>query len=397
MLTRTLLLVAGLVCLVAAVIYMVEMRSPLPLAVPSAPELVSSKMAHARPNQAESHGQQTQATTQSPSSLITPVPPSKPDVDTSRLLALASQLLHASYADEACLAGTAKAAKPEETAIHRWTDASGIIHFSDQAPTDSARDYRRIEAHDVPPILVRARGYDVNLPGDLSRNAISSAQAIERVLRDSLGVSGDPGLVLDIEFIASAQTYAQRAGNPAMANSEGSYSSLGRTIRIRFQDDDESNFLILRHEITHALVHERIGRLPTALNEGLASYFEHIKVTGMGAQVAIAESPRSLASARIEGDGQDALIELLARDGVGFYGPGQEQRYLRAFGLVSMLMQSQPGRAALSAVLAAQRDTPCVSVKAEKILQAHYPGGLVAMATSWAAWMRDPPTTVQAY
>ena len=396
MLMRLTLLLFGLIGLVAAAAWLVSTRIPLPVAISAEPEVTSSEIAQARPSPVETAVQRPRAAIPSPS-MITSAAPPKPGEGGSELLTLAKQLSHSNYADQACLAGTANAAKPQATAIHRWTDASGIIHFSDQAPTAAARDYRRIESNDVPPIVVRARGYDVNLPDDLSRNAISSAQAIERVLRDSLGVSGDPGLVLDIEFIASAQTYAQRAGNPAMANSAGTYSTLGRTIHIRLQDDDESNFLILRHEITHALVHERIGRLPTAINEGLASYFEHIKVSGMGAQVAISESARSLASARIEGNGEGELIELLASDGLGFYGQGQEQRYLRAFGLVAMLMQTPPGRVALSAVLAEQRESPCVQVKAENILQAHYPGGLAVMATAWAAWMHNPPASVQAY
>jgi hypothetical protein len=310
---------------------------------------------------------------------------------------LARRMLHASQTEQACLAGTSKAAQPQKMAIHRWTDENGIIHFSDQAPTGSTREHRRIEVDGLPSILVHASGYDVNLPDDVTRDAVASAQAIERILRDSLGVEGDPGLVLNVEFIASADAYATRSGNPVTANSAGNYSTLARTIHIRLQDDVESNFVILRHEITHALVHERIGRLPTAINEGLASYFEHIRVSGMGAQISISESRRSLASARIDGDGKNELIELLARDGIAFYGAGQEQRYLRAFSLVAMLMQTPAGRTALAAVLAAQRKQPCSPIRAENILDSDYPGGLDAMAATWAAWLRDPPSSVQAF
>jgi HAMP domain-containing protein len=318
-------------------------------------------------------------------------------VATADLYEFARRMMHVSENEQACLAGTSKAAQPQKMAIHRWKDDNGIVHFSDQAPTGSAREHRRIEVDGLPPIVVRASGYDVNLPDDVARDAVASAQAIERILRDSLGVDGDPGLVLNVEFVASAVAYATRSGSPLTVNSAGNYSTLARTIHIRLQDDDESNFVILRHEITHALVHERIGRLPTAINEGLASYFEHIKVSGMGAQISISESRRSLSSARIEGDGKNELVELLARDGIGFYGAGQEQRYLRAFSLVAMLMQTPSGRIALSAVLAAQRKQPCTPIQAEAILDSDYPGGLDAMAMAWAAWLRAPPSSVQAF
>ena len=306
-------------------------------------------------------------------------------------------LLHENFAEQACLAGTSASAQPQKTAIHRWTDSKGVIHFSDQAPSGQVLEHRRIETAGLPPIVVRASGYDVNLPEDLVQNAIAAAQAIERVMRDTLGVHGDPGLVLDIEFIDSADTYAKRAGNPAMANSAGTYSPFKRTIHIRLQKQQEANLLILRHEITHALIHERIGRLPTAINEGIASYFEHLTVAGMGAQIRIAETGRSLVAARIAGDPEEALIDLLAHEGADFYATGQEQRYLRSYSLVALLMEQAPGQRALAEILGLQRRQPCQPVAAESVLQAKYPGGLKALAQDWAAWLRDPPRTVRSY
>ncbi len=303
--------------------------------------------------------------------------------------------LHAAIDAQACLAGTAAAAKPAKTAIHRWVDDKGITHFSDQAPSGPAQGYRRIDALDLPPIVVRARGYDVNLPDDLVQNAISSAQAIERILRGTLGLEGDPGLLLDVEFIAAADAWARRIDSPAMVNSAGTYSPKDRTIHVRLQDDEPTNFLILRHEITHALMHERVGRLPTAINEGIAGYFEHLAVSGMGAQVTIADSPRSLRAARIEGDGHAELADLLAFEGADFYAGDQQQRYLRAYALVAMLMDTAPGRVALSAVLAAQRGQPCLPVKAELVLDSRYPGGLAVLARDWVAWLGNPPRSVR--
>lgn len=349
-----------------------------------------------------------------PASLITPVEPvSDPDTHSGEAAteavdktgahagidfpSISSTLSHAVIDSQACLAGTAGAAQPAKTAIHRWTDDKGVIHFSDRAPTGSAQGYRKIDVQGLPPIAVHARGYDVNLPDDLVQNAISSAQAIERILRGTLGVEGNPGLVLEVEFIAAAEAWAKRAGNPAMVNSAGTYSPETRTIHVRLQDDEPSNFIILRHEITHALIHERIGRLPTAINEGIAGYFEHLAVSGMGAQVSIAESARSLEVARIKGDGQAELIELLAHEGADFYTEGQQQRYLRAYTLIAMLMDSGPGRAALAAVLAAQRGQPCLPVKAEAILDSRYPGGLTALARDWVTWLGDPPRSVRSW
>ncbi len=308
-----------------------------------------------------------------------------------------ANLLHAAFERQACLAGTASAAQPARAVIHRWTDDHGVIHFSDQAPAGATHGHKQIDVQGLPAIVVHARGYDVNLPDDLVQNAIATAQAIERILRGTLGVEGDPGLVLDIEFIAAADAWAKRAENPTMTNSAGTYSPQSRTIRIRFQGDAASNFLILRHEISHALIHERIGRLPTAINEGIAGYFEHLTVSGMGAQVAIADTPRSLLAARIEGDGQAELVDLFAHEDADFYAEGEQQRYLRAYALIAVLMDNAAGRAALAAVLTSQRGQPCLPVKAEAILDSRYPGGLIALARNWVAWLGNPPHSVRSW
>lgn len=313
------------------------------------------------------------------------------------LMDAALAAMHAALPEQACLAGTASKARAKKVAIHRWVDESGIQHFSDQAPVGKAEGHRRIEVDGLPPIVVNASGYDVNLPDFLAQRAMADAQAIERILRGSLGVDGDPGLVLNVEFIASAQSYAQRVGNPLMIGSEGTYSMADRTIHVRLQDRNEANFQILRHEITHALIHERIGSLPTAINEGMAGYFEQLEVSGLGARVDLEESTASLRSAAVEGDGRNELVELLARDGFLFYAEGREQRYLRAYALVAVLMGSPDGRQALGAVLAAQRSAPCRPVAAERLLDERYPGGLATLAADWARWLRDPPRTVQAF
>lgn len=320
-----------------------------------------------------------------------------PAADETSLLDVALAAMHAAQLDQPCLAGTARKAEARKVSIHRWVDESGILHFSDQAPLGNARGHRRIEVDGLPPIVVNASGYDVNLPDFLAQRAVADAQAIERILRGTLGVDGDPGLVLNVEFIASAQSYAQRVGNPLMTASEGTYSMADRTIHVRLQDQNEANFEILRHEITHALIHERIGSLPTALNEGMAGYFERLEVSGLGARVEINESIASLRSAAVEGDGRDELVDLLARDGLLFYAAGREQRYLRAYALIAVLMGNPDGRQALGAVLAAQRSAPCRPIASERLLDERYPGGLAKLATDWAGWLRDPPRTVQAY
>ncbi|MGB0132877.1 DUF4124 domain-containing protein, partial [Dokdonella sp.] len=316
----------------------------------------------------------------------------EPD-DLQALAALATSVVHQANTAQACLAGTGRGRPAGDATIHRWVDAAGIIHFSDKPPSGEAQQHRQIKIEGLAPIRVDARGVDVNLPDYVVQRATMDTQAIERIFRSSLGMSGEPGLVLSIEYIASARTYAERIGSTALADSDGAYSGKDRTIRIRHRDDIETSFQILRHEIAHALVHEHVGQLPVAINEGLAGFFERIEVTGMGARIAL-DDVRRKPDPEISVDGQDELVDLLAREGAGFYGAGQEQRYFRAKALIALLMERAEGRTALGSVLSAQRLTPCQPVEPALMLEQTYPGGLEALARDWSGWLRHPSMRV---
>jgi hypothetical protein len=316
--------------------------------------------------------------------------------DSESLAAIAAAVMHAANTGQPCLAGTSSRRAAQGATIHRWVDAAGIVHFSDQAPAQGALQHRRIEVQGLPPVQVDARGVDVNLPDYVVQRATMDAQAVDRILRSSLGMTGDPGLVLSIEYIDSAEIYASRIGSAALANSDGTYSSADRTIRIRHRDDVETGFRVLRHEISHALVHEHVGNLPTAINEGLAGFFERLEVSGMGARIVL-DGARRRPDAGMSADGQDELVDLLAREGAHFYGTGQEARYFRSMALVAVLMERVEGRAALSALILAQREAPCLPVEPATILDQAYPGGLEALARDWSTWLRNPAERTLSY
>jgi hypothetical protein len=301
----------------------------------------------------------------------------------------------------ACLAHTGAGVSRSVT-VHRWVDAAGITHYSDQPPPKASHDHRLIEVQGLAPIVVQASGYDVNLPDYLQQRAVADALGVQRVLHDALGVGAPAGLILRVVFVRAADAYAKLIDDPALASSVGAYSTAPQTIYVRMQAQDEASFAVLRHEITHALVHESIGNLPTSINEGMAEYFGRYRVGGMGGQIDIGADREAMIGAAPDGNGSGALVDLLARDGANFYtmtgdASSREQRYLRAYSLVALLMRDAEGRAALAAVLAAQHADPCRPVAVESVLDAHYPGGLSALATAWADFMRAPPVAVQAY
>ncbi len=320
--------------------------------------------------------------------------------------AASGELPHPAYVAAAttspCLAQSVPAQMPRAVTVHRWTDAAGITHYADRPPSAGVQDHRVLEVAGAPPVAVDARGYDVNLPDQLQQRAVADTLGVQRILRDALGVEPPGAMTLHIVFVRAADAYARLVGEPSLASSAGAYSTGTRTIHVRMQASDEATFAVLRHEITHALVHESIGNLPTPLNEGLAGYFARYRTAGIGGEVVVGAGPAALQRAATSGDPGEALVDLLAREGAAFYAAdtavsSRESRYLRAYALVALLMGDAQGRSALAGVLAAQRAQPCRPVAAEQVLDGAFPGGLAALALAWNGFMQAPPDTVRTY
>ncbi|HET7923991.1 MAG TPA: DUF4124 domain-containing protein, partial [Rhodanobacteraceae bacterium] len=209
---------------------------------------------------------------------------------------------HSAEPSAACLARTSDANAPRDATIHRWVDAAGVTHYSDTAPAAGVANHRVIEVHGLPPVKVEASGYDVNLPPDLEHRAVVDTLAVQRVFHEALGIDGPAGMALKIVFVGDSGTYGKLIGEPALAASAGAYVPPKHTIYIRMQRDDELAFSILRHEITHALIHEWVGNLPVPVNEGLAEYFRRYRVAGMGGAIDFGADRSALVASAPAGD-----------------------------------------------------------------------------------------------
>lgn len=298
--------------------------------------------------------------------------------------------------DSPCRGGGGDGVIVRDAAIHRWTDPQGIRHFSDQPPVGEVSDHRVIAVPGTPPVAIEASGYDVNLPNDLNQRAVADAIAIDRILRETLGVTGEQRLRLKIVFVQSRETYATLIEEPRLASSDGAYSARSQTVYVRMQASEELTFRVLRHEITHALLHERVGNLALPINEGIAAYFERLQTVAQGGQVDIGGS-RDVLVRMAPTDASLALVDLLSSNPDTFYGASRDSNYVGAFALIARLMQEAPGRAALAELLKQQYAEPCAPVAAERVLAATYPGGLDQLASDWQRWMQAPTATVHAF
>lgn len=296
--------------------------------------------------------------------------------------------------DTRCLAGTSTQVQPPQR-IHKWVDAQGVVHFSDQAPDDEAMPSELIALADTQPVEVSVDSQAAALPPHATSSAITDAVAIGKVLRNVLGVRVDGGLKLRIVFAGTDAAFRKAA--PGSTSTSGAYLPNTRTIVVRTRLSSDDTLAVLRHEVTHALIHEWIGRPPKALNEGMAEYFEHFDPQGMGGVVDPNRYARQMRAAAPNGSALSTLRSLLSADRERFHGDGEQSNYTRSMALISTLMASPQGRRALSLALAEQRKQTCVPIDFAAVLNQAWPSGLSSLAVNWQQHQRQKVHAVHAY
>ncbi len=295
-----------------------------------------------------------------------------------------------------CLAGTAARASDRPMAIHRWIDARGVVHYSDRAPTDHAtQPYEIITRRDDAPVSVQLDTLDAALPPHARSRAVADAVGIGKVLRDVLRLPVGERLALRAIVVGDDAAFVRLAGD--IPSRTGVYRPADRLIVVRARRDADATLRTLRHEIVHALVHEWLGQLPTALNEGLAAYFAEFRIHGLGGSVDLRPDAAALRASMPRPIDRAELSRLLGLPHAGFYAAGRDSHYAGAQVLVGALLATTHGRETLGRVLASQAEQPCQPIAAAELLDELYPGGLDALAQAWAAHLDASTLGVQQF
>ena len=112
-----------------------------------------------------------------------------------------------------------------------------------------------------------------------------STQQIFTILSDQLNIQDLRQVELNVKVFDNRWAY-QRFADEAVGGvgkwSGGFYNSGINTAAVLHQGHDEVTHQVARHESTHVIMSGLFGQIPTWFTEGMAEYFEHLKVSGQG-------------------------------------------------------------------------------------------------------------------
>lgn len=274
---------------------------------------------------------------------------------------------------------------------YQWTE-NGRAHFGDSPPSHvdaTAMNFKHPTAVEYFQLKI---DYDGHQPIPFLQNKLTAnTNAIYEVLSTMLSKDKLRQVELNIRIFESRndyQHYARSVSGERIANAGGFYSPRTNEAVTFKQSSDEETLAVSRHEAVHVIVNGLMGRTPTWLNEGLAEYFEQIKVSGQFSQVEVNQAWLRLAREAINNGYPQSLTDYLNVEGNDWYENSQHVHYALAWSLTYFLMSSDNGRQIISTFMQTLADNYCMSVNSSALLSHSYPGGINQLENDFFSWIR---------
>ncbi|WP_281649072.1 DUF4124 domain-containing protein [Parendozoicomonas sp. Alg238-R29] len=298
-----------------------------------------------------------------------------------------SQFTHGAVSHYQCAPTTRAVTDVETSKVYKWKDESGRVHFSDRAPQQaSVKDLSQKYQNKAQYFRVKVDVSGSKVPAWTQDRLAGSTRQIFTILADQLNMTDLRQIDLNVKVFASRQAYQSYANQVAPSISKwsaGFYSSRINTAAVHHDGRDERTHQVARHESTHVIMSGLFGSMPIWFTEGMAEYFEHMKITG---QAKIIEPDRE----------QMALLQKLSLphlqhwfDQAGnWYNPqNRNENYAIAWSVIHFLMQDNQRKQVLANYMKDLGKDLCREVSAAEFFAREYPGGLRRMTQDWQRWV----------
>ena len=284
--------------------------------------------------------------------------------------------------------------------VYQWTDAQGTVQFSDHPPEapPPAGDHTTGQAQGRdrdPGLTVRVVAVDFRLTDRVQGLLESIPPAVERICRTRLGLAAPAPDALTVRLFPDRDAYERALGAQAAGTApDAQYAASGSELLTWYRPSPDALGQVLAGARARALLQTGFPQAPVWLREGLARYFELLRVSGESA--AVFPSPRLEAQVRALKDAGTLIptARLVGLSDEDWRSENQADQRLDAqsWSLVYFLLSTPDGGVLLGEILAqAQASDGALSVSAA-VLAARLPGGLGGLESGWRTWLGSRPS-----
>jgi len=274
--------------------------------------------------------------------------------------------------------------------VYEWLDSNGQKQLSDTPPK---RGYTqlRIQKNTInKPFLLSVVSNRAQLPAFTADHVSAGINKIYKGLINAIKVRQIRPAHIKIKFISNKgqfHEYRMKVAADTDNKTTGFYSSRINESVIWATGDKSHITRIALHEATHALIAVMFGGAPTWLDEGLASFFEKVVITGndVYSYELIDEHLKRLRRAKLP-----SLTSHFMQTHQQWHDESKSDlNYAIDWSLVFYMMSSHSERNLLRLMLDNVAEINCQNFDAAQFINQHYEGGLRRFETGWHRWVNS--------
>lgn len=277
--------------------------------------------------------------------------------------------------------------------IYQWRDADGKLHFGDRPPeTKQANVVIPRVSGSATPIEIHIRHQGFTLPEGLHERTLAAIKEVYARYRKDFGLDLRGTAEVNL-YLFAHQADFQRWMIERVGRSNPHYSGVfipatNEVAVWRWSKEDDKVAQTILHESSHVLLHQLSPASPVWLHEGLAQYFQMLRVTESG-RVVVTTLPE--AEKRIQAWIADEQLitmrQYLSLDDETWRKMAHELNaipYTVAWGTTAFLMSKPVGRTTLRQLL---QDLEKTDRRPTLNRIGHlYPGGLSRLEYDFFSW-----------
>jgi len=276
--------------------------------------------------------------------------------------------------------------------IYSWTDENGQVHFTDDARQSDQHDLTLTTYQDAEysfELTVKSTGS--RLPLAYKDKITAAIKKVSEIYEMYLPPSGVAPVSVDLTLATTKSSYQslQSKYAPGLGPSQGFYVAKYNMAAVWHRSDEQA-YQTSVHESVHVINAALFGPTPRWFNEGLAEYFEGIRMSGYAAKIPPREWKRVFSGKSV------SLDTLFSAKQDNWSGSQQTLLYSQSHSLIHFLMSTPKGKITMKSLLNHLVETRCAPSDYASVLNA-YPGGLTRLQTDWISWMNSERYRIQSF
>ncbi|MCL1080132.1 DUF1570 domain-containing protein [Parashewanella spongiae] len=281
--------------------------------------------------------------------------------------------------------------KQKNNLIFSWEDDNGVTHFSDTLYGSNGKsqvhEQYRIELKPFELSIVSKK----TLPINFKRDITVGIKKIYEIISSYIDKKYIKPVNVNLQFSHSKRAYQaiQHKKAPGLGASQGFYSGKHNLAMVWYKNAEQAKQTAL-HESAHVINSGLFGSTPRWLNEGLAEYFETVKIMGLAAKISPLDWKNDASVKRI------SLSTLLNGTNQHWSGKNQSIMYSASHSFVHFLMSTPKGKKLIKNIFQHLAQTRCATSNIKQFFK-KYPRGIKGLERDWHNWMQKGKYRTQSF